>query len=202
MIIYGSRNKQLINEALFDKCQNCGTQNSIEMHVFQKYAHVFWIPIFPLGKTGVSQCNHCKQVLKHTEMPTSLKQSYENVKAKTKTPTWMYSGLVLIGLLIVFGTYQSKINDEKNAKLILTPLKGDVFEIKTKANQYTLYKVEEVQADSVFIKINNFETNKISGLREMRSKGDSAYSEVVYGFSKNELKTMLQSGEIMDIERK
>lgn len=202
MIIYGSKNKQLTNEVLFDKCENCGTQNAIELHVFQKYAHVFWIPIFPMGKTGLSQCNHCKQVLKLKEMPSSLKQSYENLKVKTKTPIWMFSGLLIIGFLIVFATYEGKQKDEKNAKLILTPLKGDIFEIRTKNSQYTLYKIEEVQADSVFLKINNYETNKISGLRDLKNKGNDSYSTDVFGFSKAELKVMLDKGEILDIDRK
>jgi len=91
MIIYGIRNKELIKEHITDKYPNCGTQNSIDMHVFQKYAHVFWTPFFPLGKTGVSQCDHCKQVLKLKEMPSSLTNVYENLKSQTKTPIWTFT---------------------------------------------------------------------------------------------------------------
>ena len=201
MIIYGSKSKELAKEVLMDKCPNCGTQNSIDMHVFQKYAHVFWIPFFPLGKTGVSQCDHCKQVLKLKEMPTSLKTSYENLKAQTKLPIWMFSGLGLLVIFIAAAVISGKKQDERNAKLILAPKNGDVFEIKTKENQYTLYKVDEVQADSVFIRTNNFETNKASGIADLKRKGDDSFSEEVYGFSKVELKKMLEQGEIIDINR-
>jgi hypothetical protein len=199
MIIYGSKNKELAKEILTDKCQNCGTQNSVDMHVFQKYAHVFWIPFFPLGKTGVSQCDHCKQVLKLKEMPSTLTTSYENLRAQTKTPIWTFSGIALVVVLITIGIISDKKNDEKNAKLILTPRSGDIFEIKTKDNQYTLYKVDEVQGDSVFVQVNNFETNKITGLDDLKTK---AYSEDVFGISKTELKQMLDKGEIVDIDRK
>ena len=199
MIIYGSKSKELAREILTDKCQNCGTQNSIDMHVFQKYAHVFWIPFFPMGKTGLSQCDHCKQVLKLKEMPATLTASYDNLKAQTKTPIWMFSGLALVAALITIGVISDNKKGEKNAQLILTPQVGDIFEVKTKDSQYTLYKVDQIEGDSVFIQTSNYEVNKITGLDDLKKKD---YSEDIYGFSKNELKGMLSKGEILDIDRK
>jgi len=201
MIIYGVRSTQLGKEILADKCLSCGTQNSIELYVFQKYAHVFWIPLFPVGKTVVSQCDHCKQVLKQKEIPSSLISSYENIKSQTKTPLWTFSGLALIAILITVTVINDQKNDKENAQLILTPKSGDIFEIKTKENQYTVYKVDEVQGDSVYIRINEYETNKLSGLGELKSKGEKNFSEETYAFSKTELKKMLEQGEIIDVER-
>jgi hypothetical protein len=71
------------------------------MHVFQRYAHIFWIPFFPIGKTGASQCGHCKQVLKEKEMPSSLKMAFDDVKSRTKTPYWTFAGVAIIVVLIV-----------------------------------------------------------------------------------------------------
>ena len=198
MIIYGTKSTQLAKENIIEKCPNCGTSNSVEMYVFQKYAHIFWIPLFPTGKTAVSECSHCKQVLKQKEMPAPLKASFDNVKAQAKTPIWTFSGLALIAILFSFGVYTENQNAARNAKLILEPKAGDIFEIKTVDNNYTLYKVESVAGDSVFIAANDFETNKISGLRELKIKG---FSTDVFSFHKNELKKMLEDGEIMDIER-
>jgi hypothetical protein len=202
MIIYGIRSKELTKETLTDKCTSCGSQHSIDMHVFQKYAHVFWIPIFPAGKTGVSQCDHCKQVLKLKEMPPSLKSSYESVKAQTKTPVWMFAGLAIFAALVVFGIITNQQKNALNAKLILAPQKGDVFEVKDEAKKYTLYKVDEVDGDTVFVRVSNFETNKLSGLRDIKKKGDSEYSEDVLALTKTELRQMLNKGDIMDIDRK
>jgi hypothetical protein len=198
MIVYGSRSKELIKDVLSDQCPNCGKQNSIDMHVFQKYAHIFWIPIFPMGKTGVCQCDHCKQVLTLKEMPASLVISYENLKARAKTPVWMFSGLALLAVLITIGFISGKQNDAENARLILTPQAGDIFEIKLGRKHYTLYKVDQVNGDSVFVQLNDYETNKVAGLKDLKKK---AYSEEVMVFSKAELKQMLEKGEIIDIER-
>jgi zinc-ribbon family len=202
MIIYGSKTKQLAKEILTDKCPNCGTQNSVELYIFQKYAHVFWIPFFPLGKTVVSQCGHCKQVLKLKEMPASLTTASENLKSQTKTPIWTFSGLALVAVLITIVVLNDKKNGEKNAKLILTPQSGDVFEVKTKDNQYTLYKIENIEGDSAFIRISQFETSKLTGLAGLKRKGESAYSADVFAFAKKELTVMFDKGEILDIERK
>ncbi|MEJ7684432.1 MAG: hypothetical protein WKG06_42615 [Segetibacter sp.] len=131
-----------------------------------------------------------------------LKTAYDNLKSQTKTPIWTFSGLALVAVLITVGILNDKKNDEKNAKLILTPQSGDIFEIKTKDDQYTLYKVENIEGDSAFIRIHQFETNKVTGLADLKRKGESAYSEDVFPFSKTELKIMLDKGEILDIERK
>lgn len=198
MIIYGSRNIEVAKEHIFEKCPHCGTSNSIDMHVFQKYAHVFWIPFFPMGKSGVSQCDHCKQILKEKEMPEALMSNYQTLKASSRTPVWTFSGLALVAILITFGIISDQKKDAKNAQLILAPKAGDIFEVKTKEGQYTLYLVGEVKADSVYIRANNFEVNKASGLYKLKEKG---FSEDVYGFSKAEIKTMFDNGEILDIER-
>ena len=202
MIVYGIKTKVLLNETLIDACPNCGTSNTVNLHVFQKYAHLFFIPFLPAGKTAVTQCSHCNQVLKEKQMPESFKLAYSNLKSNSKTPIWMYSGIALVAVLIAFGVYTDKKKDEKNAILILAPQRGDVYEIKTKESQYTIYKVENVQGDSVFIRTNNFEATKQSGITAIRSKGDNAYSEEQYGFSKSELKQMFADKEILDIDRK
>lgn len=197
MIIYGSRNKQLAKEHITEKCPNCGTPNSIDMHVFQKYAHVFWIPFFPMGKTGASQCDHCKQVLQLKEMPSSLKTEYENLKSQTKTPIWTFAGLAFIAVIITVGVINDKVKDQENAKLILAPQAGDIFEIKNSNTEYTIYKVDEVKADSVFVLPSNYEVNKESGLKVLKSKDFSTDR-----YTKAELKEMLEKGNIINIDRK
>lgn len=202
MIIYGTKSKELAKQVLTDKCPNCGRQNSIEIYVFQKYAHVFWIPLFPIGKTALSQCEHCKQVLKEKQIPSSLLSSYATLKGQSKTPIWTFSGLALIVALIAFAFVSEKKKDEKNAKLILSPQSGDIFEVKTEHHQYTLYKVDGLQGDSVLIRVNNYETNKVTGLSDLKRKGEAAYSEDLFAIHKKDLQQMLDKGEIMDIERK
>jgi hypothetical protein len=201
MIIYGSRAKHLATEQSHEACTSCGTHSSVQLHVFQKYAHVFWIPFFPIGKIAATECQHCKGVLKVNQFSPSTRLAYDNIKSQTKTPVWMFSGLALLAAFIIFSSYQSSQKDKRNATLISAPIAGDIFEIKTQENQYTLYKVANVQGDSVFVRFNQYETNKASGLYDLKSKGDTAYSNLTFSLLKSDLKKMLEKGEITGIDR-
>jgi len=75
------------------------------MFVFQRYYHLFWIPIFPINKTGVSVCSHCKQTLKLEEFSTkpALAAEYDRMVKQTKTPIWTFALLMIIGVFIIIG---------------------------------------------------------------------------------------------------
>jgi hypothetical protein len=198
MIIYGRKGKILAKEPVTDKCPNCQTQNSIDMYIVQDYAHVFWIPLIPIGKTGVSQCGQCKGVLKLREMPLYLMKTYETVKVRTKTPIWMFLGLAIIAVFIIINVIDSRKKDQNNTTFITAPKAGDIFEIKTKDNQYTLFKTVWVVGDSVYVNINKYTSDKSSGLAAMKNK---EYSESVYALSKKELKEMFDKGNILGVDR-
>jgi len=198
MIVYGTRSKEIAKEPLTDKCANCGASNCLDLYIFQKYAHVFWIPFFPIGKTGISQCDHCKKIWKQKEMPPNLSAHYDSIKKSAKTPLWMFSGLALVAFLLVLAIITEKKKDEKIAKLILTPAQGDVYEIRTKDNQFTLFRIEKVWGDSVYVVTSNYQTNKRTGLSELKNK---AFSDEWIGIAKTELKQMLEKSDIIDIDR-
>jgi hypothetical protein len=199
MIIYGSRNKELASEQILEKCPDCGTQNSIDMHVFQKYGHIFWLPMFPLGMHGVSQCDHCKVVHKNNKMPQNLRLAYYNVRAKAKTPIWMFSGLALLGLLIVYGIYGSNKDDERNKQLIVNLKPNDILQLKVPEG-YTNAKITAVRGDSVFYKYNEFVVNKRSGLYKINNEGNS-FSEEEEGATKKEMENKYTSKVIFKIIR-
>lgn len=202
MVVFGSKATEVATEVIQDKCSNCGTQNSVRMTVFQKYAHVFWIPFFPIGKTGLTQCSHCKQVLEKKEFPVYLRSNYETLKLKGKTPVWTFSGIILFIAFFIFGGIMSKQREEKNLMLIASPQAGDIFEIKIDYKQYTLYKVEKIDGDTVFVLLNDYETNKRRGLKDLKIRRDESFSGESIPILKPDLKMMLDEGEIMDIERK
>ena len=102
MIIFGTRTKFLNGSTAVTNCNNCSSSQTVRLSFALNYFHIFWIPIFPLTKKGVSQCSHCKQVLYAHEMPDGLKVVYNEEKAKVKTPWGYRFGLILIGLFFLF----------------------------------------------------------------------------------------------------
>lgn len=200
MIIYGSRAVHLkTKQSKTAICPSCGTQGSLVFSVYRKHAHIFWIPLFPIGKKGASQCQHCKNVLKSKEMPEPLRRESDNLKSEAKGPIWQFAGLGLIALLIAFAGYASGKEKELEEEYIKSPQVGDVYEYKTETRSYSTMKIMSVSQDSVFVSPNEYEINKITKL--YRIDKPENYSKLSYGISKNELKEMYDSGEILDINR-
>ncbi|MDQ2863597.1 MAG: hypothetical protein M3R50_08125 [Bacteroidota bacterium] len=200
MIVFGRKAKKIASERLSEQCPGCNTQ-SVDMYLFQEYGHVFWIPFLPVGRLGMSQCSKCGQVLKTKQIPANFVAEYEKLKKKTKVPFWTFSGLALVGIIIIASIIYGQKKDELNAKLITAPQKGDVFEMKLQSKKYTLFKVERVSGDTVYVNPSNYETDRATGINDIKSKGDSAYSKDDIVFSKAELAQMLSSGEITGIDR-
>jgi hypothetical protein len=201
MLIYGSKATQLAKETQFEKCKNCGTSNSVDLYVIQKYAHVFWIPFFPMSKTGVSQCSHCKQGLRLNEMPDSIRSSYDVLKRQSKAPAWTFIGVGLVAVLIVFGVISARQEDAENKKWVQDPKAGDVYDIKNNYDSYTVYKVDEVKGDTVVLLVSQFETNKQSGLGQIKRKGNSAWAEETETTTREAIKRMYENNVIVDVER-
>lgn len=201
MIIYGRKVKALAAESLMDKCPNCGAINSVTLTIYQKYAHVFWIPFIPTGKVPETECSNCKQVLHKKQFAPTTLQQYETLKTNAKMPIWTFSGLFLLAVFIIFIVIENKQSKVENVTYIASPQKGDIYEVKT-GGHYTLYKVEQIVKDSVFVLVNQFETDKITGLTSLKKKGDEAYSTDALMILKADLKTMLDTGEIIDVDRK
>jgi hypothetical protein len=199
MIVYGTRATLVKSEYLFESCANCHTANSMQMSVFQRYAHVFWVPLFPIGKTGVSVCSNCRQVLNLQQMPPSLKMSYDNLKTGTKIPIWHFVGTFGIICIVIALFISDKQKGEKISKYILAPKKGDILEVKVKDSVYTLYKVNEIAGDTVFFYANKYQTNMEDDLSNLFLKEFATDS--VYGISKANLADMNKKGEIIDIDR-
>jgi hypothetical protein len=125
------------------------------------------------------------------------------MKANIKKPYWQYIGLVLFTIFIL-SIILSKQEDNKQDKLYLAkPEVGDIYEIRTLTNQYTLYKVDAVQTDSVFVLVNEYETNKLTGLKKIEMNSPSSFiQDTVLGFSFKELVNMKEKGTINKVRRK
>lgn len=200
-MVFGSKTKLLSSETIMDKCPSCGQQGSVQLNVYQKYAHVYWIPLFPTKKIGGSQCGHCKQVLEEKQLPGSFSGALDTLKANTKAPKYLFAGSAALVVLIVALFIGISNDNKENLAFINAPQKGDVYEVKTGTSQYTLYKVEKLEGDSVYVKMSEFEADKLSGLSKIKKKGPEAFSAENFGFSRNELKQMLEKNEIIDVER-
>lgn len=202
MIIYGSRSSHVKSVQLDkEQCPHCGSQGTVTLSTYARYAHIFWIPIFPLGRLSLSQCQHCKQVLESKQMPSQIKAYHERNLAETRIPIWQFSGLVLLMVVVTLGVFANKADQEERALFIKDPRAGDIYELKTQEGNYTLFKLQDITPDSVVVIFNAYEVNKLSGLYKI-DKAENYSDSLLYTLSRGELHTMFEAGEILDINRK
>jgi hypothetical protein len=198
MIIYGTRAKALATEQVVDACPNCNSRNTVHISVLQQWAHIFWIPLFPFGKTGVSQCTHCKQVLKLKEMPAGLRLSYDNIKAQTKTPVWTFAGLMLIAVVAVAITFYEQQKSQRVTQMIPSLKKGDIIHLRLSDTTFIVEKVSRVKGDTVFLLYSKYQINRFMDISDLESKEFETQEEAV---TVADLKAQDKKDEIIDIKR-
>lgn len=176
-------------------------QNCIQMSIFQYYGHVFWIPLFPFGKTGVTQCSHCQQILQKNDFDPNLTEVYNAVKTNAKAPLWTFVGLGILAGLLIWCVIDSRQDKAHNTQLLLAPKKGDVYEIKMDDKKYTLFKVDEVVNDTIFLLMHEYQTNLAAGLSDLKNQGTKGYGHDVLPLGKTDLMEMFNKGEIINVDR-
>lgn len=198
MILYGVAGKEIASGTIRAACINCKEPNSINMFIVQRYLHINAIPLFPAIKNAATECISCNHVLEKKHFPESYKNDYEEMKSNTKVPLWMFSGLGILAIILVAVFIYERQNDSENAELVLSPQKGDIYEIKLSDKEYTLYRVDRVEGNAVYVFENEYAVDQAGGVRDLLLKPFYKESAPIM---KTDLKTMLDKGEIMDIER-
>ena len=200
MIFFGKKASVLKIEKIFGlTCPSCQTQGSIHGAVVGNYAHVYWIPTFPTGRTVTAQCEHCRKTFDAAEMPPQMHDAIAPLLSETKSPLKHFSGLMVIGGLVLLGAYIGMKNDAENKKYLVEPAVGDVYEIQIEYKDYTTKKVLRVTADSVFLAENEYSVNKKTGISSINKEKN--YVDTGFGYSRAELPKLMSNGTIMDINR-
>ncbi len=196
-MFYGWKAKDLGQTQVPGACPSCGTEGSVALHVVQKYAHGIFIPAFPLGKKAITVCGHCKQTLEGKELSPSAQMVYQSARSQFKTPIWMWSGVIIIALLTPLAIWQSDKHDKEVLARLNAPKVGDLYEIKLGYKSYTLYKVEQVSGDSIYVSTFNYESNKLRGLSDLLDKEDGEFSPDLVGYSRADVLAMREDRTIV-----
>ena len=205
MIIYGSKASNLKNGEIRNvTCPNCETETSMKYSNYRKYGHVYWIPLFPMSKTTLTECNHCKRTFEFFELPQPIQNKIlkQNEMHPVKTPLWMFSGLFIVAGLVSFGVYNSSETDKNEAAYIKNPKVGDVYYFKcdTVPTYYSAVRIDRVTKDSLSGTMNDYQTNLTSGMDEMDVPKN--YTTEKFGASRKDLEHLHEVDTIYTIIRK
>ncbi len=196
--------KLIFSETLNCKCPKCGAEESVRLNVIQKYAHNMGLSFFPMGKKYSFSCDKCHAEFEKKSLPESINNAYADVKSKIKTPISLYSGsfvilLILIGIFVA--AYYTDVNTEE---YLNNPQIGDVYKYATNEDEegdYTLLKVVEIQADTVFFVSNKYNYSRGKYNNTLHEE-DEYNEEDIYYFEKAELLKAYEDGKLMEARRK
>lgn len=182
MLIFGSRTKAVWSgtEPTDVSCDACG-RLTLRPHVFQRYAHLFWIPMFPTGKKVFFECTHCKRTLAPKEGPTTLEPFARAAKAAAKTPIYLFVGLAALAVLVGFAAVQARTESRHTKEWAAAPAVGDLYvldvakvipEMKEESFNFVIARVNKVSADTVDVQFGTYGYLVFGGAERAIDKGE------------------------------
>lgn len=203
-LIHGIRRKELRGELLQGLCPKCADQGTMQLLVVQPYVHLFWLPLFPLPKRGRWKCMHCGHEVKQGQMPEHAREILPLLKQEARTPWWTFTGSVLLAVPLVFFVQAIADHGKEQDSLLQEPNVGDVWTIKLGHKHYTLYRVEEVRTDSVFVRKSAHEVEGagILALSKFQLANADDFTGDRMGYARKELLELEAHGPIYSMERK
>jgi len=199
MIIFGVKEKHLLTEPLNDKCPKCDSDNSLTMEVSVDCFDIFWIPFCALAKRISVKCSQCDFNSNLYFLNQHFKEKYEKLKPSIQTPKYLFTGSVLALLAIVFLVFRGIEKDKRTEEYIHTPMVGDIYEVKSVNNRYSLNMIVKVIGDSVFMCLHKYETDRKYDLKDFDRAKD--FGEDIYLYFKDELIKLYKQGLVLSVER-
>jgi Zn ribbon nucleic-acid-binding protein len=203
MIFYGTKAKNLKKSKISAvTCPDCQANTDMNFSVYGKYAHIYWIPFFPISKIEIAECNSCLKTFDKKQFSDQIRKKIKinNETNPVRTPLWFFSGLAIVALLICTAVYTSKQTDKKEKEYIKNPKKGDIYSLNASKGFYTCIKVDSVTKDSVIFKTNKFEFDNKTGLDKIDKLENYTDLKVIY--SKKDLINLESQDSIFGVVRK
>jgi hypothetical protein len=108
MIVYGWSSFKIHSAPIHQYPFGQNFAPGIEVEIRQKYAHIFWIPFFSIGKIWA-----LKQNGQMFEMSNDVKQALIQYGVKTKTPWYSFIGLILVGAGLLIALISGMVSQHK-----------------------------------------------------------------------------------------
>lgn len=173
-----------------DSCKSCKSFD-LSIKAYKQYFHIYYIPFFPYGaKTIEIRCKSCGE----PNRDVSLQNHYEQ---NTKTPFYLFSGLILIAALIGVLMIRVEYKQKEKVKFVAAPQVGDVYTIHQDTVYYFL-RLSHIKGDTVFAYPSYLAYN---GYVPKMQNDDYFSKDDELFYTKQELKEMLEKAEIHKVHR-
>jgi hypothetical protein len=183
MIIWGWSTKEIGTKEASGNCASCSLP-SLVIVGFQRVFDIFWIPVIPLGKSSCVSCQSCGATYVHE--PSADETAIQN--SGFKTPWWSFSGLIIIILMMIFGSISSASMQKEYNAFKDEPTSGAYFIFKSmdddyKETPYRFGKIIGLEGDNVVLYLGEYAYSRSSGaskeVTKVKKSQDLSNLEVV-----------------------
>ena len=202
MFFFGSKKKVIKSGQISNVvCFNCKENALMWYTIESSYFHLYWIPMFPYKKRTHVECLDCGTLLasKSFSEPIKNKLQRENELKPANNPIWMFSGLIILCVLIPLAFLQSSKADDTKLSYLNNPKVGDVYYLSL-PTKYTTMKIKAIDKESIHFIKNDTTVHKITKVFFIND--DKYYKNQVKTYSKLELTQLLKNDSIYSIDRK
>ncbi|MDD2983695.1 MAG: hypothetical protein PHQ74_09930 [Crocinitomicaceae bacterium] len=195
MLIYGKRKIRIKKYDDFHiQCENCSACKQ-RFSVYQAYYHLFFIPIYPASQKSIKTiCLNCKDSFNEQKVLHYL--------AKTKTPFYLYTGLILFASLFISVIYSNINTQNKKQEYAENPKVNDVYLMNKKDeddnSSYFFVKIKRISGDTVEVIHNAYEYSRFISKFDTADYFDKSERSL---FLKSELKAYIHDRKITSIKR-
>ena len=180
-------------------CDSCNTKTTLNLLVKGGFVSVFFLPILPLKKDYLLNCDNCKKSVPKKSLNYTEKEKVDNAFKNTtyKIPFFHFTGFIILLVILGFAIYTG-IEVTKEEKLrIQKPEIGDIYRVNT-GSAYTTFKVNKISNDSVSVFLNDIQVNNYDQIEDIDISKN--YNKL-HLFSKHELLNMFNENTIYQIDR-
>ncbi|OXA87665.1 zinc-ribbon domain-containing protein [Flavobacterium hercynium] len=201
LFYYGTKASNLKNGQIINvDCPSCATNVSMIYSIYQRYAHLYLIPFFPIKKSTFIECNSCKKTFEKAELPSAIQQKLEREKEKhvVKTPIWMFSGIFIIAIVAAIGVYSSHQTDVDSESYVKSPKVGDVYFLNSTDKFYTTVKIDEILKDSLNVLVNDMEIGRKSEIYKIDVDSNYNKKETI---AKKDILELFKEKKLFEVKR-
>ncbi|MEW5675856.1 zinc-ribbon domain-containing protein [Flavobacterium enshiense] len=202
MIFFGTREKEIKRGSLTNvTCNECRENVSMTYIVESKYFHLYWVPFFPYKKNTFVGCNECDTVFEKKQFSENIKKKLqrENELKPARNPIWMFSGLIILAILIPLALFQSSRANVKKSDFANNPKVGDVYFLNCLPSNYTTMKIAAIEKDSIHFIANDTVVTKFTKIFTINE--DKYYTDKIKSYTKSQILDLFKNDSIYKIDR-
>lgn len=166
------------------KCDLCGEHCTHRVSVFGRYIHIMWIPIIPIGRKIVGECQNCLKTVKRKEFSMDLDNQLRRVESSIKRPIWHWIGPAILGVFAITMAYSIATHKDDPRKIYLD------------ADEAKMTTQPTMESDSISYQLKSMFDVFVT--EEMRPQSFSYYSKV----EEDKVLLLLEIPEFKNLDKK